>query len=92
MLAERRVAMLDAIAKRLIHTSDIGAGSIAKIMHNSASFALDLVMAECWTAGIKAGIVAASPAAVTRGLAAVGADRDQQGRSRATRLFFEMGE
>ena len=29
-------------------------------MHNSASFTLDIVMAECWTAGIKAGIEAAT--------------------------------
>jgi 3-hydroxyisobutyrate dehydrogenase len=29
-------------------------------MHNSASFTLDLVMAECWTAGVKAGIDAAT--------------------------------
>src|SRR5262249_31001625 len=31
-------------------------GSIAKVMHNCASFTLDLVMAECWTVGVKAGI------------------------------------
>src|SRR5262249_39197661 len=37
-----------------------GTGSIAKIMHNSASFTLDLVIAECWTAGVKAGIDAAT--------------------------------
>ncbi len=53
---ERARPLLDAIAKRVIYTGGIGTGSIAKIMHNSASFTLDLVMAECWTAGIKAGI------------------------------------
>jgi 3-hydroxyisobutyrate dehydrogenase len=51
---------LDAVAKRVIHTGGIGTGSIAKIMHNAASFTLDLVMAECWTAGVKAGIDAAT--------------------------------
>jgi 3-hydroxyisobutyrate dehydrogenase len=56
---ERARPLLDAIAKRVIHTGGSGTGSIAKIMHNSASFTLDLVMAECWTAGVKAGIDAA---------------------------------
>ena len=53
---ERARPLLDAIAKRVIHTGGIGTGSIAKIMHNSATFTLDLVMAECWTTGVKAGI------------------------------------
>jgi 3-hydroxyisobutyrate dehydrogenase len=53
---ERARPLLDAIAKRVIYTGGIGTGSIAKIMHNSATFTLDLVMAECWTAGVKAGI------------------------------------
>jgi 3-hydroxyisobutyrate dehydrogenase len=44
----------------LASADGIGTGSIAKIMHNSASFTLDLVMAECWTAGVKAGIDAAT--------------------------------
>ena len=57
---ERARPLLDAIAKRVIHTGGIGTGSVAKIMHNSASFTLDLVMAECWTAGVKAGIDAAT--------------------------------
>jgi 3-hydroxyisobutyrate dehydrogenase len=52
--------LLDAIAKRVIHTGAIGTGSIAKIMHNCASFTLDMLMAECWTTGVKAGIDAAT--------------------------------
>jgi 3-hydroxyisobutyrate dehydrogenase len=56
---ERARPLLEAIAKRVIHTGGIGTGSIAKIMHNSASFTLDSVMAECWTVGVKAGIDAA---------------------------------
>ena len=48
--------LLETIAKRVMHTGGIGTGSIAKIMHNSATFTLDLVMAECWTTGVKAGI------------------------------------
>ena len=57
---ERARPLLDAVAKRVIYTGGIGTGSIAKIMHNSASFTLDLVMAECWTAGVEAGIDAAT--------------------------------
>jgi 3-hydroxyisobutyrate dehydrogenase-like beta-hydroxyacid dehydrogenase len=57
---ERARPLLDAIAKRVMHTGGIGTGSIAKIMHNSATFTLDLVMAECWTTAVKAGIDAAT--------------------------------
>jgi 3-hydroxyisobutyrate dehydrogenase-like beta-hydroxyacid dehydrogenase len=57
---ERARPLLDAIAKSVIYTGGIGTGSIAKIMHNSASFTLDLVIAECWTVGLKAGIDAAT--------------------------------
>jgi 3-hydroxyisobutyrate dehydrogenase len=52
--------LLDVIAKRVMHVGDIGAGSVAKILHNSATFTLDLVMAECWTVALKAGVDAAS--------------------------------
>jgi 3-hydroxyisobutyrate dehydrogenase-like beta-hydroxyacid dehydrogenase len=57
---ERARPLLDTVAKRVIYTGEIGTGSIAKIMHNSASFTLDLVMAECWTTAVKAGIDAAT--------------------------------
>jgi 3-hydroxyisobutyrate dehydrogenase len=57
---ERARPLLDAIAKRVMYTGGIGTGSIAKILHNSATFTLDLVMAECWTTGVKAGIDAAT--------------------------------
>ena len=56
----RAKPLLDAIAERVMYTGGIGTGSIAKIMHNSATFTLDLVMAECWTTGVKAGIDAAT--------------------------------
>jgi 3-hydroxyisobutyrate dehydrogenase len=56
---ERARPLFDAVAKRVMHTGDIGTGSIAKIMHNCANFALDQIMAECWTVGVKAGIDAA---------------------------------
>jgi 3-hydroxyisobutyrate dehydrogenase-like beta-hydroxyacid dehydrogenase len=56
----------DAIAKRVIHTGPIGTASVAKILHNCASFTLDLVIAECLTAGVKAGVDAATLVKVFR--------------------------
>jgi 3-hydroxyisobutyrate dehydrogenase len=53
---ERARLVLEAVARRILHTGAIGTGSIAKVMHNAASFTLDLLLAECWTAGVKAGI------------------------------------
>jgi 3-hydroxyisobutyrate dehydrogenase len=53
---ERARPVLDAVAKRVLYTGGIGTGSVAKLMHNCASFTLDLVMAECWTVGVKAGV------------------------------------
>ena len=52
--------LLDTIAKRVLYTGEIGCGSISKLMHNAASFTLDLLMAECWTAGVKAGVAPAT--------------------------------
>ena len=52
--------LFDAIAKRVIHTGGIGTGMVAKILHNCASFTLDMLLAECWTTGVKAGIDAAT--------------------------------
>lgn len=57
---DRAKPLFDAVAKRVIHTGPVGTGSIAKIMHNCASFTLDMLLAECWTAGVKAGIDAAT--------------------------------
>lgn len=53
---ERVRPLLDTMAKRVLYTGEIGCGSISKLMHNAASFTLDLLMAECWTAGVKAGV------------------------------------
>ncbi|HVH75162.1 MAG TPA: NAD(P)-dependent oxidoreductase [Stellaceae bacterium] len=53
---ERARPLLEAIAKRIIHTGAIGTASIAKIMHNCASFTLDMLLAECWTTAVKAGL------------------------------------
>lgn len=77
--------LFDAIAKRVMHTGGIGTGSIAKIMHNCANFALDLLMAECWTAAVKAGIDAGTIVAAFRE-AALGNMMDLKVRLPATYL------
>lgn len=53
---ERARPLLETIAKRIIHTGAIGTASVAKIMHNCASFTLDMLLAECWTTAVKAGL------------------------------------
>lgn len=53
---QRAMPLLEALAKRVMHTGGIGSGCICKIMHNCAVFTLDQVMAECWTTGVKAGV------------------------------------
>ena len=53
---ERARPVLETMAKRVLYAGAIGSGSVCKLMHNCASFTLDLVMAECWTVGVKAGV------------------------------------
>src|SRR5262249_59742848 len=68
---ERVRPLLDTMAKRVLYTGEIGCGSISKLMHNAASFTLDLLMAECWTAGGKAGGAAGKIGGVFKGAAPV---------------------
>jgi 3-hydroxyisobutyrate dehydrogenase len=53
---ERARPLLEALAKRVMYTGEIGCGCICKLMHNCAVFTLDQIMAECWTTGVKAGV------------------------------------
>ena len=53
---ERARPILDALAARVMYVGAIGNGSVCKLMHNCASFTLDMAMAECWTAGVRAGV------------------------------------
>ena len=48
--------LLDAIGDEPMHIGPIGAGSIAKLMHNMAGYALMGVLAEVFSVGVKAGI------------------------------------
>lgn len=49
-------ALLDAMADQVLHIGDIGAGTIAKLVHNCASAAMSAVQIEVFSMGVKAGV------------------------------------
>jgi len=48
--------VLDAMGDQVIRVGPIGSGSIAKLVHNCTSFAVQTVLAEVFTLGVKAGV------------------------------------
>jgi 3-hydroxyisobutyrate dehydrogenase-like beta-hydroxyacid dehydrogenase len=65
---DRHKALLDAMGDRARYVGPIGAGSVAKLVHNCAGYALQTVLAEVFTLGVKGGVdplaLRAPPAAV----------------------------
>jgi 3-hydroxyisobutyrate dehydrogenase len=53
---ERHKAVLAAIGDQVIYIGPIGAGSIAKLVHNCAGYAIQTALAEVFTLGVKAGV------------------------------------
>jgi len=53
---ERHAAVLRAIGDQPCYVGPIGAGSIAKLAHNCASFTVQTALAEIFTLGVKAGV------------------------------------
>lgn len=49
-------AVLDAIGDQIIYIGPIGAGSVAKLVHNCAGYAIQTALAEVFTVGVKAGV------------------------------------
>jgi 3-hydroxyisobutyrate dehydrogenase len=49
-------AVLDAIGDQVILVGPIGAGSVAKLVHNCAGYAIQTALAEVFTMGVKAGV------------------------------------
>ena len=49
-------AVLDAMGDQVRYIGPIGAGSVAKLVHNSAGYAIQCAIAEVSTAGVKAGV------------------------------------
>lgn len=52
---ERCTPVLDAISDNHRRLGDVGMASIVKLMHNAAGYAINVVMAEVFTAGVAAG-------------------------------------
>jgi 3-hydroxyisobutyrate dehydrogenase len=52
----RHKQVLDAIGDQARYIGPIGAGSVAKLVHNCAGYAIQCVLAEVFTMGVKAGV------------------------------------
>jgi len=52
--------VIDALASTVLHVGELGAASICKVLHNCAVFCTNLAMVECLTAGVRAGVPAAT--------------------------------
>jgi 3-hydroxyisobutyrate dehydrogenase len=48
--------LLDAMGDQAVHVGPIGAGSVAKLVHNCAGYAIQTALAEVFTLGVKAGV------------------------------------
>lgn len=48
--------VLDAVGDQVIYIGPIGAGSVAKLVHNCAGYAIQTALAEVFTMGVKAGV------------------------------------
>jgi 3-hydroxyisobutyrate dehydrogenase len=53
---DRFKPVLDAIGDRAAYVGAIGAGSVAKLVHNCAGYAIQTALAEVFTMGVKAGV------------------------------------
>ncbi len=53
---DRYRAVLDAIGDQVVYIGPIGAGSVAKLVHNCAGYAIQTALAEVFTMGVKAGV------------------------------------
>jgi 3-hydroxyisobutyrate dehydrogenase len=53
---DRHKTVLDAIGDQVIYVGPIGAGTVAKLVHNCAGYAILAALAEVFTLGVKAGV------------------------------------
>lgn len=53
---ERCRKVLDAVGDQVVYIGPIGAGSVAKLVHNCAGYAMQLALTELFTMGVKAGV------------------------------------
>jgi len=78
---ERHLGVLRAIGDQPIYVGPIGAGSVAKLAHNCASFTAQTALAEVFTLGVKAGV---EPLALFKAL--------RQGATGRKRTFDRLAE
>ena len=78
---ERHLGVLRAIGDQPIYVGPIGAGSVAKLAHNCASFSVQTALAEIFTLGVKAGV---EPLALFKAL--------RQGATGRKRTFDRLAE
>jgi 3-hydroxyisobutyrate dehydrogenase-like beta-hydroxyacid dehydrogenase len=52
----RYKSVLDAIGDQVMYVGPIGAGTIAKLVHNCAGYVIQAALAEAFTLGVKAGV------------------------------------
>ncbi|MGH7793384.1 MAG: NAD(P)-dependent oxidoreductase [Candidatus Binatia bacterium] len=53
---DRHKPVLDAIGDQAMYVGPIGAGTVAKLVHNAAGYAILAALAEVFTLGVKAGV------------------------------------
>jgi 3-hydroxyisobutyrate dehydrogenase len=53
---DKHKAVLDAIGDQAVYTGPVGSGTVAKLVHNCAGYAILAVQAEVFTMGVKAGM------------------------------------
>jgi 3-hydroxyisobutyrate dehydrogenase-like beta-hydroxyacid dehydrogenase len=78
---EKFRAILDVIGDQVLYVGPIGAGTVAKLAHNAASFTIQAALAEVFTLGVKAGV---EPLALYRAL--------RQGATGRKRTFDRLPE
>lgn len=77
----RCLPVLRAIADEPLYVGPIGAGSVAKLVHNASSFMVQTALAEAFTLGVKAGV---EPLALFKAL--------RQGATGRARTFDRLAE
>jgi len=77
----RHKSVLDAMGDQAAYIGPIGAGSIAKLVHNCAGYAIQTCLAEVFTMGVKAGV---EPLALWEAV--------RQGATGRVRTFDRLGD
>ena len=55
-ILQRARLVLESFSKSVVWVGELGAGSKTKIVHNALAMSIDLILTECLTLGVKAGV------------------------------------